>query len=84
MFDKALLTWSKTHYLPNIIVADILIKSGASINITDNYGSSLLVNIISQQLHKNYDVFSIGTTNYFAKSIRDIEIEKFRSKKKIL
>lgn len=81
LLDKALLTWSKTHYLPNIIVADILIKSGASINIT-YHGSSLLVNIIGRQLHTKYDVFSLGSTNNFTEYIHDFEIKKFRSKNK--
>ncbi|AKI80621.1 hypothetical protein QJ850_gp078 [Acanthamoeba polyphaga mimivirus] len=82
LLDEALLTWSKTHYLPNIIVADILIKSGASINITDKYGSSLLVNIIGRQLHTHtkYEVFSFDTTNYFTKYVHNFEIKKLRSK----
>lgn len=81
LLDKALLTWSKTYYQPNIIVADILIKSGASINVTDYHGNSLLMNIISQQLHIRDDIFSLdsikkfGNENYFYETI--VEITKF-------
>ncbi|AGF84838.1 repeat protein [Moumouvirus goulette] len=73
LLNEALLTWSKTHYLPDITVANILIKSGASINITDDNGNSLLINIINKQLHD--DNFTNRYKNYFYETI--VEITKF-------
>ncbi|AEQ32840.1 ankyrin repeat protein [Megavirus chiliensis] len=80
LLDKALLTWSKTHYLPNIIIADILIKSGASINTTDDNGNSLMINIIDSQLYDKLNIFNDNFTYRFTHFIHDIEVAKLKEK----
>nr|URM61816.1 ankyrin repeat domain containing protein [Mimivirus sp.] len=80
LLNKALLTWSKTHYLPDTTIANILIKSGASINTTDHNGNSLLINIIREQLYDKLDIFNDNFKYRFTHFIHDIEVAKLREK----
>nr|WBF70181.1 putative ankyrin repeat protein [Megavirus caiporensis] len=80
LLNKALLTWSNTHYLPNITIANILIKSGASINTTDDNGNSLLINIIREQLYDKLDIFNDNFTYRFTHFIHNVEVTKLREK----
>ncbi|QGR54372.1 ankyrin repeat-containing protein [Moumouvirus maliensis] len=82
LLNKALLTWSNTHYLPDVKMADILIKSGASINVTDDNGNSLLINIIRGQLYDEKYIFNINLKTQIIKLFDDIEIKKLREKNK--
>ncbi|AGC02372.1 ankyrin repeat protein [Acanthamoeba polyphaga moumouvirus] len=53
IINGALIYWSKTDYLPDIRIAEILIDAGASVNFKDSNDLTVLINIIKNKNYKD-------------------------------
>ncbi|QGR54339.1 ankyrin repeat-containing protein [Moumouvirus maliensis] len=53
IINEALIYWSKTDYLPDIKMAEILINAGASVNYKDSIDLNVLINIINNRNYKD-------------------------------
>uniref|UniRef100_A0A6G6ADS5 Ankyrin repeat-containing protein n=1 Tax=Borely moumouvirus TaxID=2712067 RepID=A0A6G6ADS5_9VIRU len=53
IINEALIYWSKTDYLPDIKMAEILINAGALVNYKDSIDSNVLINIINNKNYKD-------------------------------
>ncbi|AGF85739.1 repeat protein [Moumouvirus goulette] len=68
--NRILLHWAKTNYLPDIKIADVLLKAGANINVVNKYNETLLMLIIKNKSYQNI----INIVKYLL--INGINIEK--------
>ncbi|AVL95213.1 ankyrin repeat protein [Moumouvirus australiensis] len=85
IINEALIYWSKTDYLPDIKMAEILINAGASVNFKDSFDSNVLINIINNKNYKDISnlvkfLFEKGVNIYTSTKIKptcDISKNKY-------